>query len=95
MKLKGAAAVCSLVLLATQAAIAAELSDTDLVRLCADEIKSRQPPGEVQENSEVVASHVERAERQQVVDVQVTEAEGRPVAGRCIIRNGKIFDFKG
>lgn len=53
------------------------------------------PAHEVQENTEVVFSHVERTDLQQVVDVQVTEAEGRRVAGRCIVRNGKVFDYKG
>jgi hypothetical protein len=74
---------------------AADVSDPDLVNLCVEELKSRQPANEVQENTEVVASHVERTEREQVVDVQVTEAEGRRVAGRCIVRNGKVFDYKG
>jgi hypothetical protein len=93
VKLAIATAACLLLL--TPFARAAEMSDSDLVKRCVEELKSRQPSNEVQENTELVASHIERTERQQVVDVQVTEAEGRRVAGRCIIRNGKVFDYKG
>lgn len=82
-------------LLSVGVARAADVADPDLVKLCVDELKSRQSPSEVQENTEVVFSHVERTDLQQVVDVQVTEAEGRRVAGRCIVRNGKVFDYKG
>lgn len=74
---------------------AAEMTDPELITLCQEELKSRQPEAEVQSNTELVASHVERLERQIVVDIQVTEAEGRRVTGKCIVRNGKVFDFKG
>ncbi len=89
------AVTACILLLSVGFARAAEVSDPDLVKLCVDELKSRQPPSEVQENTEVVFSHVERTDLQQVVDVQVTEAEGRRVAGRCIVRSGKVFDYKG
>ena len=88
-------AIMACLLILPNLARGADMSDPDLVKLCVEELKSRQPGNEVQQNAEVVASHVERSERQQVVDVQVTEAEGRPVAGRCIVRNGKVFDYKG
>lgn len=87
--------MCCLVLLSVAPAYAADLSDDQLIALCQGELKSRQPPGEVQSNTELVGSHVDRSEKQAVVDIQVTEAEGRRVTGRCIVRNGKVFDFKG
>ncbi|MBV9653075.1 MAG: hypothetical protein JOZ42_00790 [Acetobacteraceae bacterium] len=73
------------------AAVAQPAPDEKLVALCMEELKSRQSAGE---NAELVSSGVERGEKQQIVSLQVTEAEGRPVTARCVIRNGKVFDFK-
>ena len=87
-------AIVAALLLAAHVAHAADTSDAGLVALCQEELKSRQPAAEVQANTELVSSHVERTEKQAVVDIQVTEAEGRRVTGRCIVRNGKVFDFK-
>ena len=75
-------------------AMAAQPADAVLIQLCQDELKSRQPAGEVQSNTELVGSHIEQNDSRAIVDIQVTEAEGRRVTGRCIIRNGKVFDFK-
>jgi hypothetical protein len=75
-------------------AYAAEQGDKQLIDLCVNELKARQPPEEVQGNTQLVDSSVQRLERQIEVRVQVTEAEGRSLTGRCIIRNGKVFDFR-
>ncbi|HTW28545.1 MAG TPA: hypothetical protein VME92_15570 [Acetobacteraceae bacterium] len=83
-----------LMMLTVTVARAAEPSDAALVALCLAELKSRQPPDEVQSNTRITTAHIERSARQQVVDIQGTEAEGRPVGGRCIVRNGRVFDFR-
>lgn len=87
--------VCLLMAATMMPVAAADMTDGDLIAMCQEELKSRQPAAEVQSNTELVGSHVERLERQTVVDIQVTEAEGRRVTGKCIVRNGKVFDFKG
>ena len=89
------AVFCLLLFSTVPSAHAADMTDGELVAMCQEELKSRQPEAEVQSNTELVSSHVDRLERQIVVDIQVTEAEGRRVTGRCIVRNGKVFDFKG
>ena len=95
MKFTITALGCCLLVAAAPPARAADMTDAELITMCQEELKSRQPPAEVQSNTELVSSHVDRLERQIVVDIQVTEAEGRRVTGKCIVRNGKVFDFKG
>lgn len=95
MKLMMTALGCWLLVSTAPQARAADMTDGELIKMCQEELKSRQPEAEVQSNTELVSSHVDRLERQIVVDIQVTEAEGRRVTGKCIVRNGKVFDFKG
>ncbi len=95
MKLVIAALVSWMLVTLALPARAADMTDGELITLCQEELKARQPEAEVQSNTELVSSHVERSDRQIVVDIQVTEAEGRRVTGKCIVRNGKVFDFKG
>ena len=87
--------IALLLVAATQTARAADppLSDDALVKLCIDEIASRQPQGQDHGTPNVARKDIKRSDRQDEVTLDLSYAEGRPVHGRCIIRNGKIFDF--
>lgn len=76
-------------------AVAAEPpSDEALIELCIAEIESREGPDASQGTPTVASADVAREELQQVVHVQLSYSEGRVVGGRCIIRDGQVFDFK-
>ena len=89
MRLLKTALSCCLFAVAAAPARAADMTDSDLITLCQQELKSRQPESEVQSNTQLVSSHADRFERQIVVDIQVTEAEGRLGTGKCIVRNAR------
>lgn len=83
--------VCS----CSAAAAAAETpSDEELIQLCIAEIESREGPDASQGTPSVVSSDVTRTEQQQVVHVQLSYSEGRLIGGRCVIRDGEVYDFK-
>jgi len=85
-----------LLLLTTAAtpARAAPLSDAALLKLCLDEVGSRQPEGEDHGAPKIARQEIKRGEKQDEVTLDLSYAEGRPVHGRCIIRDGKVFDFR-
>jgi hypothetical protein len=81
--------------LAAGPAAAEPLSDDALVKLCLDEIASRQPEGQDHGAPKIGRQDIKRSDKQDEVTLDLSYAEGRPVHGRCIIRNGKLFDYRG
>jgi hypothetical protein len=73
---------------------AAQPSDDELIKLCVAEVLSQEGQDTSGGAPKIVSSEVTRAPNQEVVQVQLTLAEGRLLGGRCVIRNGKIFDFR-
>jgi hypothetical protein len=69
------------------------LSDDALVKLCLDEILSRQPEGETPGPPHIARKQITRSEKQDEVALDLALAEGRPLSARCIVRDGKIFDY--
>ncbi len=69
------------------------LSDQALIKLCLDEIASRQPQGENPGEPHIARSAITRGDKQDEVALDLAYAEGRPLSARCIIRNGKVFDY--
>jgi hypothetical protein len=70
-------------------------TDGELIKLCIAETLSRDGQDNSGGSPKLVSSNVTRAPEQQIVNVQVSVAEGRLLSGRCVVRDGKIFDFKG
>lgn len=79
----------------TAAPYAAEAStDEELIKLCIAETLAREGQDTSGGSPKIVGSAVSGTTQQQIVSVQLALAEGRLLNGRCIIRNGKVFDFK-
>jgi hypothetical protein len=85
----------AMALLAAAPARAADppLPDQALIKLCLDEIASRQSQGETPSEPHIARSKITRGEKQDEVALDLAYAEGRPLSARCIIRGGKIFDY--
>ena len=84
----------ALAALASLPSRAAPLADDALLKICLDEFASREPEGEDHGAPKIARQEIKRGDKQDEVTLDLSYAEGRPVHGRCIIRDGKVFDFR-